>query len=81
MTVTPTPNPLPDGDVFKAPVPDETFSEFKRYVDLLNEPTLADQVVAWLPVIAGVAVGILIGVAATLIITRKRRKRFVPSRP
>ncbi|MEV4577591.1 DUF2613 family protein [Nonomuraea jabiensis] len=79
--MTPTPNPLQDGDVFNAPVPDENFPALKSYVDQWNEPTFADQLVAWLPVIAGVLVGILIGVAATLIITRARRRRSVPSRP
>ncbi|MGW6501520.1 DUF2613 family protein [Nonomuraea angiospora] len=79
--MTPTLNPFQDGDVFKAPVPDENFSGFQEFVDQWNEPTLADQVMAWLPVIAGVVVGILIGVAATLIITRTRRgKRSAPSR-
>ncbi|MEU7747131.1 hypothetical protein [Nonomuraea sp. NPDC049158] len=67
--VTPTPGALQDGDFFKAPVPDEFFP--------IN--SLDGQVVAWLPVLAGVAAGVVLGVVTTLIILRVRRKRSLAS--
>ena len=54
--MTPTPDALQDGDLFKAPAPDEFFG-IKSYVDPLEEPTVAGQFMAWLPVLAGVAAG------------------------
>jgi hypothetical protein len=72
--MTSTPGPLQDGDSFKAPVPEEFFP-IKSYLDSLDEPTFAEQVVAWLPVLAGVAAGVVIGVVATLIVLRRRRRR------
>ncbi|MEV1242696.1 hypothetical protein ACIBO2_23550 [Nonomuraea sp. NPDC050022] len=68
--VTPTPGALQDGDLFKAPIPDEFFP-IKSYADSLDEPTFTEQVVAWLPVLAGVAAGVVLGVVITLIILRR----------
>jgi hypothetical protein len=74
MIVTPTPGPLQDGDLFEAPVPDEFFP-IKSYADSLDEPTLIEQVVTWLPVFAGVAAGVVFGIAATSILLRRRKRR------
>lgn len=72
--VTPTPGALQDGDLFKAPVPNEFF-DLKPYAESLQEPTFTEQVMAWLPVLTGIAAGFGLGVVATLIIVRIRRRR------
>lgn len=74
MIVTPTPGTPQDSDLFEAPAPDEFFS-VKSYVDSLDEPTFTEQVVALLPVFAGIAAGVVLGIAATLIVLRVRQRR------
>ncbi|MFG1947791.1 hypothetical protein [Nonomuraea sp. NPDC048826] len=73
-TVTPTPGALQNGDLFKAPVPDEFFP-IKSYAESLDEPTVTEQFLAWLPFLAGVAAGVVVGVVTTLMILRMRLRR------
>lgn len=74
MIVTPTPGTPQDLDLFEAPAPDEFYS-VKSYVDSLDEPTFTEQVVALLPVFAGIVAGVVLGIVATLIVLRARQRR------
>ncbi|MEU7895432.1 hypothetical protein AB0B45_21565 [Nonomuraea sp. NPDC049152] len=73
VSMTPTQSPSNNDDVFHAPTPEETFA----IPDTSSGLTLATHVAEWLPVLAGVAVGVVLGVVATLIVIRvRRRHRF-----
>ncbi|GAA3170611.1 hypothetical protein GCM10020001_116340 [Nonomuraea salmonea] len=72
--MTPTPGALQDGDSYGAAVPEELFP-LPPSVDPADDPTFAVRLVEWLPVLAGVAIGVVIGVAATFIVLRARRSQ------
>jgi hypothetical protein len=62
--------PPSDGDVFYAPTPDVTFTVPGASSSL----TLSDHLSWWLPILAGVAIGVVLGVVATLTVMRLRRR-------
>ncbi|MEV2272934.1 hypothetical protein [Nonomuraea africana] len=71
-----TPSPPHNGDVFLAPTPEETFT-------LPAIPPMAslNEWTAWLPYLGCVVAGVIIGVAATLmILTTKRRRKPIGER-
>ncbi|MEV4165610.1 hypothetical protein [Nonomuraea dietziae] len=63
-----TPSPPPNGDEFLAPTPTETFTL----------PSTSGVVIEWVPwpiYLGCVAAGVIIGVLATLVILRMKRRR------
>jgi ABC-type branched-subunit amino acid transport system permease subunit len=70
VTMQPT-RPPSDGDVFYAPTPDEVFA----IPGASSGPASFGHLSEWLPILAGVAVGVVLGAVIALIIIRVRRRR------